>query len=102
METAQKAVGNFASEDDVLSDDFSSSVILRPSQGVDLSVVANRLLQSKLLRTIHISDPTHKSGRLPSGPYFIQGRSIHQAWKLYEDELDAFVIPTIPCDGFEP
>jgi hypothetical protein len=34
METAQKALENFASQYDVFSDDFSSSVILQPSQGV--------------------------------------------------------------------
>lgn len=44
METAQKALENFASQYDVFSDDFSSSVILQPSQGVDISVVANHLL----------------------------------------------------------
>jgi len=101
-EAAQKALEDFAHQDDVFSDDFSSTLILQPSQGVDIERVASRLVESNLFRTVHINEPAHKHGHLPPGPYFIEGQSIHQAWKLYEDELDAFVIPTIPNDVFHP
>jgi hypothetical protein len=33
---------------------------------------------------------------LPEGPYFLVGDSIHQAWKLYADELDSFSVAVIP------
>ena len=29
---------------------------------------------------------------LPEGPYFLRGRSLHQAWRLYVDESGAFVM----------
>ncbi len=60
------------------------------------------LPESNLFRTIYTSDPAHKHGFLPPGPYFIRGKSIHQAWKLYEDDLDAFVIPTIADNVLSP
>ncbi|KAF2240819.1 putative amidase [Trematosphaeria pertusa] len=46
------------------------------------------------------SGPT--SNPLPSGPYFLHGSNIHQAWRLYDDELDAFVFAVIPEDLRNP
>lgn len=42
------------------------------------------------------------TSRLPSGPYFLVGKDIHQAWRLYSDDLDAFVIATVPEDPLNP
>ncbi len=33
---------------------------------------------------------------LPEGPYFLSGTAVHQAWRLYADELRAFVLATVP------
>ncbi|KAF2818873.1 amidase signature enzyme [Ophiobolus disseminans] len=101
-ETAQNAFEDFSRRDDVFSSDFSSTLILQTCYDVDILHVANRLMQSSLFRTVHVIEPTNIHGLLPSGPYFIRGKSIHQAWKLYEDDLDAFVIPTIPDYVFHP
>ncbi len=35
-------------------------------------------------------------GGLPEGPYFLSGNSVHQAWRLYADDLRAFVVATVP------
>ncbi|CAH0040298.1 unnamed protein product [Clonostachys solani] len=39
---------------------------------------------------------------LPSGPYILHGPNLYQAWRLYEDEYDAFVFGVIPEDVNEP
>lgn len=35
-------------------------------------------------------------GDLPSGPYFLHGPNLYQAWRLYDDFLDAFTFGVIP------
>ena len=39
---------------------------------------------------------------LPSGPYFLHGPNLHQAWRLYGDNLDAFTFGVIPEDINKP
>lgn len=34
--------------------------------------------------------------KLPSGPYFLHGPNLYQAWKLYDDDADAFAFGVIP------
>lgn len=104
-EHAQKALDDFAHHDDVFCDDFTSAVILQSSQsGVDVAAVATKLAESRRFEAIYTTEPAflaHDS--IPQGPYFIRrGKSIHQAWKLYEDHLDAFVVPTIADDVANP
>ena len=36
---------------------------------------------------------------LPEGPYFVVGTELHQAWRLYEDSLEAFVSSTVSAPG---
>ncbi|KAM3518755.1 hypothetical protein MY4038_010009 [Beauveria bassiana] len=96
----EKAINDFRQRDDVFSDDFISTLVLQPRKGEDVSDVAAQLAQSSF--TTYTNDLTHTLGLLPQGPYFIRGNSIHQAWKLYDDHLDAFVIPTIADDVFNP
>lgn len=104
-EHAQAALNDFAHRDDVFCDDFTSAVILQSSHGVvagDLDAVASRLAQTHQFQTVFTGGPAASHGSLPQGPYFIHGKSIHQAWKLYDDDLDAFVVPTIPDDVSNP
>lgn len=39
---------------------------------------------------------------LPSGPYFLQGPNLHQAWRLYDDELGAFTFGAVPKNVTDP
>ena len=39
---------------------------------------------------------------LPSGPYFLYGPNLYQAWRLYDDSLDAFTTGIIPEDVDSP
>jgi hypothetical protein len=40
--------------------------------------------------------------QLPSGPYFLYGPNLYQAWRLYEDDLDSFTMGVIPEDIDSP
>lgn len=33
---------------------------------------------------------------LPEGPYFLVGNNIHQAWKMYADNLDSLTVAVVP------
>lgn len=39
---------------------------------------------------------------LPSGPYILYGPNVYQAWRLYDDEYDAFTYGVIPEDVNAP
>jgi hypothetical protein len=39
---------------------------------------------------------------LPSGPYFLYGPNLYQAWRLYVDEFGAFTSGVIPDDLNQP
>ncbi|KAI1366286.1 putative amidase [Xylaria arbuscula] len=99
---AQKALEDFIRQDDVFNEDFCSTAILQPREDMDIVGVTARLTGSSPFQNIYTHKPAPDRNPLPSGPYFIRGKSIHQAWKLYEDDLDAFVIPTIPDNVFKP
>ena len=36
---------------------------------------------------------------IPEGPYLIKGTSLHQVWRLYEDDLFSFISAVVPADG---
>lgn len=38
---------------------------------------------------------------LPEGPYFLQGRTLHRAWRLYPDTSSAFTLSVIPAGSGE-
>ncbi|KAK0716702.1 putative amidase [Apiosordaria backusii] len=93
------ALDDFVHRDDVFCDDFTSAIILQSHQDINIAAIASRLAESRRFQAIYtINEPTLRFGSLPQGPYFIHGKSIHQAWKLYEDDLDAFVVPIIADD----
>ena len=50
-------------------------------------------LESKSLVPVLLADLP-----VPEGPYFIVGRELHQAWRLYPDHLGAFATTVVP-DG---
>lgn len=72
--------------DDVWSEAFAELAVLQTPFGVEPN--ANRGI-------IHIQAKEGKE-MLPSGPYFLHGSNVHQAWRLYPDEFDAFIAPVVP------
>ncbi|EED22766.1 amidase, putative [Talaromyces stipitatus ATCC 10500] len=46
-----------------------------------------------------IFQKTKNKARWLEGPYFLQGKDIHQAWRLYPDYLGAFTTAVVPAES---
>lgn len=100
--------------DDVCTDEFTGIIVEKPSASVrdpdsalgdhDLSTSAFGPAPSRYPSLFHLVGPEPHSSQarsqLPSGPYFLSGQNLHQAWRLYPDELEAFTFGLIPDDVF--
>ena len=97
----------FAAYDDVFIPEFGNVLIEKPpgiGEGNGTRNSSNSASTPKLTHGTHLY---HLDGpmialdaltELPSGPYFLSGPNLYQAWKLYEDHLDAFALGVIPQD----
>lgn len=102
----RKDLEKFAEIDDVYSDDFLDSLIIQvpPGTVVDPEKVKKDFGYSNSAVFSQLWSSTAKSARalLPSGPYFLHGQNIHQAWRSYTDHLDAFVQTVLPNNATKP
>ena len=93
-------IQQFTTIDDVYTTDFHYSLVVQVPYGVELNLeeFTNDLRSSTKLefRRILGSNVDSESNLLPSGPYFLQGQNLHQAWKLYDDSLGAFIQTVVP------
>ena len=84
--------------DDVLSDDFHLNIMfccrssLVAHQGPQLDQAALNLLED--IGTQHHEFVGVQSW--PAGPYFILAGILHEAWKLFPDDAEAFYFSTVP------
>ncbi|KAJ4423676.1 hypothetical protein N0V82_001699 [Gnomoniopsis sp. IMI 355080] len=99
----------YVDNDDVCEDEFTGILVVNPSSSEsDTEIMvgnAHRPDLSRFSAVYHmISEAVTSQGeiRLPSGPYFLSGPNLHQAWRLYPDELEAFTFGLIPDDPFNP
>lgn len=92
----------FAQIDDVYHEEFGNNVVI-VTAGTEPSPadLTTRLNMSGNFSAIYSSRP-NSTVTLPSGPYFLHGSDIHQAWRLYPDDLDAFIFGVIPEDVRNP
>ncbi|KND86695.1 Glutamyl-tRNA(Gln) amidotransferase subunit A [Tolypocladium ophioglossoides CBS 100239] len=96
----------FALYDDVFVPEFGAVLVEKPGpDAADHRRDASRLLDKELYRLNGHVAAMADVARLPSGPYFLHGPNLHQAWKLYDDEYGAFAFGVIPenvtnTDGF--
>lgn len=104
-----KILQYYVDNDDVCEDDFTGILVVNPSgSGSGADAVADHAFAPDLSRfsaVYHmVSEATAFEGdsRLPSGPYFLSGPNLHQAWRLYPDDLEAFTSGLIPDDPFNP
>ena len=85
--------------DDVYSEDFHEALVVQSVEGTkDLATLA----ADRIFKRTYTSQVPSASQLLPSGPYFIRHGYLHQAWRLYEDHLDAFVASVVPETPFYP
>ncbi|PNP79587.1 hypothetical protein FNYG_07203 [Fusarium nygamai] len=87
----------FDSIDDVFVPDFGS--ILVEKSGDNSSQVHVDTRQIYHMDQIKALDGFSE---LPSGPYFLYGPNLYQAWRLYDDEFRAFTSGVIPDDLNQP
>jgi hypothetical protein len=90
---------NFEAFDDVYNPVFAESGIFifqhSDNQANDLDKVTGAV--SALYETSKVTFHCVAGGSgLPEGPYFLSGSAVHQAWRLYADDLRAFVVATVP------
>ncbi|KAL3419102.1 glutamyl-tRNA(Gln) amidotransferase [Phlyctema vagabunda] len=103
VEAITQLTDDFAQKDDVYSIGFCRTIIfqdcnLQAQKMSDLVTMLQKEPGSHRVSVYQATDSTH----LPPGPYFLCGTSIHQAWKMYADTLDAFVITVVPEQLYNP
>ncbi|KAL1865524.1 hypothetical protein Daus18300_007169 [Diaporthe australafricana] len=99
--------------DDVCTDEFTGIIVVKPSGsgpepsgGLDNASDAAAQPSPDFPFTLyHLTtgpDTSSERDLLPSGPYFLSGQNLHQAWRLYPDDLDAFTFGLLPDSPFDP
>lgn len=99
-------------DDDVCTDDFTGIIVVSSPSGTGPRAAAGsrdasggHLARFEAVYHLAGGGPAiAPQGRreLPSGPYFLSGPNLHQAWRLYPDDLEAFASGLIPEDVHEP
>lgn len=94
----------FATVDDVFQSDFGGILVEKPGKDHTIGLVQN--IGPRSSRTVVRLQQIEAEGGagadadgfgdLPSGPYFLHGPNLYQAWRLYDDVLDAFTFGVIP------
>ncbi|KAM0467068.1 hypothetical protein ACHAPV_000582 [Trichoderma viride] len=96
----QAILEDFKTKDDVWSREFIGTIIIQTTE-IDRKVTED---EKDILRSLGASDirlfPNGVPGaQLPQGPYFLHHGQLHQAYRLYPDTADAFIVSTVPDDG---
>jgi hypothetical protein len=103
VENVNKRISLFADVDDVYQHAFDQTLVLQSGGEEVPNSFINKLRANASNR---FSEVYHSSASLnnllPSGPYFLHGSNIHQAWRLYPDDLDAFIFAVVPDDVKAP
>lgn len=87
---------DFSNQDDVYCPSFGRSVILQMIPGQPYGEILQKLRASKQFQDVFVSWTASQTAAIPSGPYFLLGNGLHQAWRLYTDDLDAFIVSVVP------
>ena len=97
--------------DDVCTDDFTGIIVVKPSgPGSEPREACTSASDTQPsldcpFTVYHMAtglDTSKEKNLLPSGPYFLSGQNLHQAWRLYPDDLDAFTFGLLPDNPFDP
>ena len=96
----ERDIQQFAIFDDVYTTNFHDSLVIQVPYGVELNLeeFTNDLRHSTKLEFCRVLGSYVDSERnlLPGGPYFLQGPTLHQAWKHYDDSLGASIQTVVP------
>lgn len=87
----------------MLCEDFLLGIIVLPNKAACNSFNSNVKTPLKISaatweikNVLHLKEPSNI--HLSSGPDFILGSTLHQAWRLYDDYLDTFISTIVPDD----
>jgi len=96
-------LNSFGRIDDVYSKAFADTVLVVHTGASDVETAKVASLDSSSLgpNVFHFASNASVAS-LPPGPYFLRGSNIYQAWRLYPDELDAFIFGVVPQDVLNP
>lgn len=100
----EDSFARFEAADDVFSPLFSKDNLFvlqhnnsdEPTPTIPQEV--QELLRARSSQLVSITNAIYDGKSLPEGPYFAKGDNLHQAWRLYEDDLCAVVTAVIPDD----
>lgn len=107
-ESVIKVIEDLSRHDDVFCLDFVTETFLvdvPQAHSTDVQALFSGLPYEGLIKgttwclknVLSIVAP-HKNGHsLPSGPYFLKNRCVHEAWRLYTDDYDCFQTTITPC-----
>ncbi|POR35133.1 Glutamyl-tRNA(Gln) amidotransferase subunit A [Tolypocladium paradoxum] len=95
----------YALYDDVFVPEFGAVLVEKPGSNASVHRKGASRLDRDLYRLSGDDAVMADVARLPSGPYFLHGPNLHQAWKLYDDAYGAFAVGVVPenvtrTDGF--
>ncbi|KAH8129887.1 amidase signature domain-containing protein [Trichoderma asperelloides] len=96
----QATLDDFSTKDDVWSRDFIGTMIVQTTE-IDRKLTGN---DKDMLRSLGASDVRlfyngAAEAQLPQGPYFLHYGQLYQAYRLYPDTADAFIVATVPDDS---
>jgi hypothetical protein len=101
----EEILDGLAQIDDVFIPDFGGVLIEKVPENEtfahgsrDPAALMGRDLY-QLETSIHVANDLDY---LPSGPYILHGPNLYQAWRLYDDEYEAFSFGVIPEDIKQP
>jgi len=96
----EREIQQFTIIDDVYTTDFHDFLVVQVPHEVELNLEELTddfgCLTKLEFRRVLCSTVDSEENLLPSGPYFLQGQNLHQAWKLYDDSLGAFIQTVVP------
>ncbi|CAG7977395.1 unnamed protein product [Penicillium salamii] len=96
-----ESIERFGRSDDVWSPEFLQNVVLQStSSQASIPDGVEDLLQPYiyLSNTSSIYVSSFSSGMLNEGPYFLNMRRLHPAYRLYPDYAGAFIAPTVSTE----
>lgn len=106
--TITRLLEDFSRRDDVYSDDFTQTLVVQTPESVNPS---SRFIgppqvawegEPRPFETVLTAQRSPSQDLLPAGPYFLIGSNIHQAWRLYPDNLGAFITTVLPGSVSNP
>jgi hypothetical protein len=99
---------DFSRRDDVYSNDFAQTLVVQTLESVNPS---SRFIDPRQLawegepcpfEAVFTAQRSASQDLLPAGPYFLVGSHIHQAWRLYPDNLGAFITTVLSGSVSKP